>query len=167
MVRITNGYESKGVVVFATTNKSLKHKGISAFLFPKPINGLSLGKKEDKLGIRGSSTCNLIFDDCEVPKDALLGKPGEGFKIAMVEIDHIINPRRFIYILTFKKTTLDSGRIGIAGQALGIAQAALDCAADYSKKRIAFGQPIAKLQAIQVHKNYSFNLTYLINHSIR
>jgi butyryl-CoA dehydrogenase len=82
------------------------------------------------LGIKASSTCNLIFDDCVVPKEALLGKAGEGFKIAM--------------------TTLDSGRIGIAGQALGIAQAALDCAADYSKKRLSFGQPIAKLQAIQV-----------------
>lgn len=80
---ITNGYESEATVVFATTDKSLKHKGISAFVVPKPTPGLSLGKKEDKLGIRGSSTCNLIFEDCHIPKDNLLGKPGLGFKIAM------------------------------------------------------------------------------------
>ncbi len=128
--RITNGYEADATVVFATTDKSLKHKGISAFVLSKSSTGLSLGKKEDKLGIKASSTCNLIFDDCAIPKEALLGKAGEGFKIAM--------------------TTLDSGRIGIAGQALGIAQAAMDCAADYSKKRLSFGQPIAKLQSIQV-----------------
>jgi butyryl-CoA dehydrogenase len=111
---ITNGYESEQAILFATTDKSLKHKGISAFIVPKPTPGLTLGKKEDKLGIRGSSTCNLIFDDCKIPKENLLGKLGDGFKIAM--------------------TTLDAGRIGIASQALGIAQAALDCAADYSKK---------------------------------
>ena len=80
---ITNGYESEATVVFATTDKSLKHKGISAFLVPKPVNGLSLGKKEDKLGIRGSSTCNLIFEDCEIPSENMLGQPGFGFKIAM------------------------------------------------------------------------------------
>lgn len=96
---ITNGFESEATVIFATTNKSLKHKGISAFLVPKPIKGLALGKKEDKLGIRGSSTCNLIFEDCEVPKQNLLGEPGFGFKIAMM--------------------TLDEGRIGIGAQALG------------------------------------------------
>uniref|UniRef100_A0A6M2DFV0 Short-chain specific acyl-CoA dehydrogenase, mitochondrial n=1 Tax=Xenopsylla cheopis TaxID=163159 RepID=A0A6M2DFV0_XENCH len=126
---ITNGYESEGVVVFATTDKSLKHKGISAFLLPKPINGLSLGKKEDKLGIRASSTCSLIFEDCLLSKDNVLGELGMGFKIAMM--------------------TLDSGRIGIASQALGIAQASLECAIDYAQKRMAFGKPIAKLQAIQ------------------
>ncbi|KPJ05223.1 Short-chain specific acyl-CoA dehydrogenase, mitochondrial [Papilio xuthus] len=126
---ITNGYESKASVVFATTDKSLKHKGISAFILPKPIKGLELGKKEDKLGIRGSSTCSLIFEDCEVPKDSILGEPGFGFKIAMM--------------------TLDSGRIGIAAQALGIAQASLDVAVEYASKRIAFGKPISKLQAIQ------------------
>jgi butyryl-CoA dehydrogenase len=127
---ITNGYESEQAILFATTDKSLKHKGISAFIVPKPTPGLTLGKKEDKLGIRGSSTCNLIFDDCKIPKENLLGKLGDGFKIAM--------------------TTLDAGRIGIASQALGIAQAALDCAADYSKKRIAFGKSISNLQAIQM-----------------
>lgn len=126
---ITNGYESEATVVFATTDKSLKHKGISAFIVPKPTAGLSLGKKEDKLGIRGSSTCNLIFEDCIIPEENLLGQPGYGFKIAMA--------------------TLDGGRIGIAAQALGIAQAALDCAVEYAGKRIAFGKPITKLQSIQ------------------
>lgn len=126
---ITNGYEAKAAVVFATTDKSLKHKGISAFVIPKDIKGFSLGKKEDKLGIRGSSTCQLIFEDCLIPKEYMLGKPGYGFKIAM--------------------KTLDAGRIGIASQALGIAQASLELAVDYAQKRNAFGKPIAKLQAIQ------------------
>ncbi|XP_041058747.1 short-chain specific acyl-CoA dehydrogenase, mitochondrial isoform X2 [Carcharodon carcharias] len=126
---ITNGWDASAAVVFATTDKSLKHKGISAFLVPMPTQGLSLGKKEDKLGIRASSTTNLIFEDCRLPKDNILGEPGFGFKIAM--------------------QTLDSGRIGIASQALGIAQAALDCAVDYAEKRMAFGSPISKLQAIQ------------------
>jgi len=126
---ITNGYEADAAIVFATTDKSMKHKGISAFLVPMPTEGLSLGKKEDKLGIRASSTCNLIFEDCKIPKDNMLGEPGFGFKIAM--------------------GTLDGGRIGIAAQALGIAQAALDAAAAYANERQAFGAPIAKLQAIQ------------------
>lgn len=126
---ITNGYEAEMCVVFATTDKSLKHKGISAFIVPKGIDGFSLGKKEDKLGIRGSSTCSLIFEDCKIPKENLLGQPGLGFKIAM--------------------QTLDAGRIGIASQALGIAQASLECAVDYSNKRMAFGKPISKLQSIQ------------------
>ncbi|KAG7164967.1 short-chain specific acyl-CoA dehydrogenase, mitochondrial-like [Homarus americanus] len=126
---ITNGYESEATVVFAATDKSKKHKGISAFIVPKPIEGLSLGKKEDKLGIRGSSTCNLIFEDCQIPSENMLGAPGMGFKIAMM--------------------TLDAGRIGIAGQALGIAQAAFDCAIDYAGKRMAFNAPILKMQVIQ------------------
>ncbi|KAK6192418.1 hypothetical protein SNE40_003887 [Patella caerulea] len=127
---ITNGYESEATVVFATTDKNMKHKGISAFLVPKPTPGLTLGKKEDKLGIRATSTCNLIFDDCRIPKENLLGEPGFGFKIAM--------------------QTLDAGRIGIASQALGIGQAAIDCAIDYATKRQAFGSPISKTQAIQM-----------------
>ncbi|XP_012278223.1 short-chain specific acyl-CoA dehydrogenase, mitochondrial [Orussus abietinus] len=126
---ITNGFEASATVVFATTDKSQKHKGISALIVDKPTKGLSLGKKEDKLGIRGSSTCALIFEDCQVPAENLLGDPGMGFKIAMM--------------------TLDAGRIGIASQALGIAQASLDCAMDYASKRIAFGAPIIKLQSIQ------------------
>ena len=80
---ITNGYEADAAVVFATTDKSLKHNGISAFLVPKPTPGLTLGKKENKLGIRGSSTCTLIFEDCRIPKENMLGKAGYGFKIAM------------------------------------------------------------------------------------
>jgi butyryl-CoA dehydrogenase len=98
-------------------------------LVPMPTPGLSLGKKEDKLGIRASSTCNLIFEDCRLPKTCLLGELGAGFKIAM--------------------GTLDGGRIGIAAQALGIAQAALDAAVAYAKERKAFGNPISGLQAIQ------------------
>ncbi|KAF3429330.1 hypothetical protein E2986_05726 [Frieseomelitta varia] len=126
---ITNAYESDAIVLFATTDKSKKHKGISAFIVDKAAEGLSLGKKEDKLGIRGSSTCSLIFEECKLPKENILGEPGMGFKIAM--------------------TTLDGGRIGIAAQALGIAQASLDCAVEYAAKRQAFGNAIIKLQAIQ------------------
>ncbi|XP_016132810.1 short-chain specific acyl-CoA dehydrogenase, mitochondrial-like [Sinocyclocheilus grahami] len=126
---ITNCWDASATVVFATTDKSLKHKGISAFLVPMPHPGLSLGKKEDKLGIRASSTANIILEDCRIPLGNMLGDRGMGFKIAM--------------------QTLDSGRLGIAAQALGIAQAALDCAADYAHKRTAFGAPIGKLQAIQ------------------
>ncbi|MFI5395897.1 MAG: acyl-CoA dehydrogenase [Candidatus Binatia bacterium] len=126
---ITNGYEANAAVVFATTDRAKKHKGISAFVVPMPTEGLSLGKKEEKLGIRASSTCNLIFEDCRIPRDNLLGEEGQGFKIAM--------------------TTLDGGRIGIAAQAVGIAQAALEEAVAYAKQREAFGAPIANLQAIQ------------------
>lgn len=126
---ITNGYEADAAIVFATTDSKAAHKGISAFVVPMPTPGLSLGKKEEKLGIRASSTCNLIFEDCRIPKENLLGMEGQGFKIAMM--------------------TLDGGRIGIAGQALGIAQAALEAAVKYAQERTAFGAPIAKLQAIQ------------------
>ncbi|OWF41152.1 short-chain specific acyl-CoA dehydrogenase, mitochondrial-like [Mizuhopecten yessoensis] len=126
---ITNGYEADAAIVFATTDKGLKHKGISAFLVPKPTPGLSLGKKEDKLGIKATSTCYLIFEDCRIPKEYLLGEPGMGFKIAM--------------------QTLDAGRIGIASQGLGIAQAAFECAVDYAQKREAFGLPISRMQTIQ------------------
>jgi len=126
---ITNAHQAEGYVVFATTDKSKKHKGISAFIVPRDAPGLSLGKKEDKLGIRASSTSNVIMEDCVIPKENMLGKPGMGFKIAM--------------------ETLDGGRIGIAGQALGIAQNAFDTAVDYSLKRQSFGAPIAKLQMIQ------------------
>jgi butyryl-CoA dehydrogenase len=103
--------------------------GISAFIVPSDSEGLSLGKKEDKLGIRASSTSNVIMEDCVISKDNLLGEPGMGFKIAM--------------------QTLDGGRIGIAAQALGIAQNAFDCAIDYASKRQSFGEPISKLQMIQ------------------
>lgn len=126
---ITNAHEASAAIVFATTDKDLKHKGISAFIVPMDLPGFSLGAKEDKLGIRASSTANLIMDNVRIPKDNLLGKPGEGFKIAM--------------------QTLDGGRIGVAGQALGIASASIDCAAKYALEREAFGKPISNLQSIQ------------------
>ena len=126
---ITNALEADAAVVFATTDKSLKHKGISAFVVDRNTPGFSVGAPEDKLGIRGSSTANLIFEDCKIPKSALLGKEGDGFKIAM--------------------QTLDGGRIGIAAQACGIAQASLDIAATYAAERQAFGKPIKALYAIQ------------------
>jgi len=127
---ITNAYEADAAVVFATTDKNLKHKGISAFIIPASSEGYSLGAKEDKLGIRASSTANVILDNVRVPGKNLLGKEGEGFKIAM--------------------TTLDGGRIGVAGQALGIASASIDCAVKYSLERKAFDKPIANFQLIQL-----------------
>lgn len=126
---VTNGYEADAAVVFATTDRAQRHKGITAFIVPTDTPGLSRGKKEDKLGIRASSTCNLIFEECRVPENQVLAGLGEGFKIAM--------------------STLDGGRIGIAAQALGIAQAALEEAVHYAKEGQAFGAPIASLQAIQ------------------
>lgn len=126
---ITNANEANGIVLFATTDKSKKHKGISAMIVDSPIKGLEIGKKEDKLGIKGSSTCSLMFEDCSISTDNILGDLGMGFKIAMM--------------------TLDSGRIGIASQALGIAQASLDCAIEYGAKRLSFGKPITSLQLIQ------------------
>jgi len=126
---ITNAYESSAAVIFATTDKKLKHKGISAFIVPMDIEGFSLGSKEDKLGIRASSTANLIMDNVHIPKGNLLGKEGQGFKIAM--------------------QTLDGGRIGVAGQALGIASASIDCATRYALERQAFGKSISNFQTIQ------------------
>lgn len=127
---ITNAYEADAAVVFATSDKSLKHKGISAFIVPASAEGYSLGAKEDKLGIRASSTANVILDNVRIPGKNLLGKEGEGFKIAM--------------------STLDGGRIGVAGQALGIASASIDCAVKYALERKSFGQPIANFQMIQL-----------------
>ena len=126
---ITNAHDADQAVVFATTDRALKHKGISAFIVPMDTPGFSLGAKEKKLGIKASSTSNLIMEDVRIPKGNLLGQEGEGFKIAM--------------------KTLDAGRIGIAGQALGIAQAAYDCAIDYAHERKAFGKPIVSLHAVQ------------------
>lgn len=126
---ITNAYESSATIIFATTDKSQRHKGISAFVVPMDAEGFSLGAKEDKLGIRASSTANLIMEGVRIPGKNLIGKQGEGFKIAM--------------------TTLDGGRIGVAGQALGIASASIDCAVRYALERQAFGKPIAELQSIQ------------------
>ncbi|EAX48886.1 acyl-CoA dehydrogenase domain protein [Thermosinus carboxydivorans Nor1] len=125
---ITNGGEAEIYVVFAMTDKTKGVKGISAFILEKGMPGFTFGKKEHKMGIRASQTMELIFQDVKVPKENLLGKEGEGFKIAM--------------------STLDGGRIGIAAQALGIAQAALDHAVKYAKERVQFGKPIASNQAI-------------------
>ncbi|MCW3489770.1 acyl-CoA dehydrogenase [Dethiobacter alkaliphilus] len=124
---ITNG-DGDTFVVFAATDKSKGPKGISAFIVEKGFEGFKVGSHEKKLGIRASSTTELIFEDCKVPKENLLGKEGEGFKIAM--------------------TTLDGGRNGIAAQALGLAQGAFEAALEYSKGREQFGQPIFNFQAI-------------------
>ena len=125
---ITNAYEADGFVVFATTDRDAGHRGVSAFLVARGTPGFSLGKKEDKLGIRASSTAQLFFENCRVPATHLLGAVGEGFRIAL--------------------STLDGGRIGIAAQALGIAEAAFRAARDYSLERKTFGRPIANHQAI-------------------
>ncbi|KAH9377135.1 hypothetical protein HPB48_008262 [Haemaphysalis longicornis] len=127
---ISNAHQAEAAILFATVDKSKKHKGINAFIVPMPTPGLSLGKNEDKLGVRASSTAQLIFEDCLIPKENRLGKDGAGFNIAM--------------------EVLDAGRIGAAAQALGIAQAALECALEYSGKRKAFNQPLHQFQAIQM-----------------
>ncbi len=124
----TNGGEAEIEVIFAKTNKEAGMKGMSAFIVEKGTPGLSFGKKEVKMGIRASVQREVFLNDCRVPAANLLGKEGEGFKIAM--------------------TTLDGGRIGVASQAVGIARAALDAAIKYSKERIQFGKPIANQQAI-------------------
>lgn len=126
---ITNGDRADVVVVMAMTDKSQGHKGISAFIVEKGTPGFSVGKVEEKMGIRGSGTAELVFDNCRIPKDNLLANVGDGFKVAM--------------------QTLDGGRIGIAAQALGILRASLEDALSYSKERVQFGKPIAKNQAIQ------------------
>ena len=126
---ITNGGVADTFIVFAMTDKSKGTKGISAFIVEKGFLGFSIGKKEDKLGIRASSTTELIFENCVVPKENLIGREGKGFGIAM--------------------KTLDGGRIGIAAQALGIAEGALDEAIKYMKERKQFGRPIAAFQGLQ------------------
>lgn len=126
---ITNGKEAKIAVVFAKTKKTPDHKGISAFIVETSTPGFSVIKVEEKLGIKGSSTAQIAFDKVKVPKENLLGELEKGFKIAL--------------------STLDGGRIGIASQALGIAEGAFRYATKYSKERVQFGAPIANLQAIQ------------------
>nr|MBP7605249.1 acyl-CoA dehydrogenase family protein [Spirochaetota bacterium] len=126
---ITNGGVADVAVVMAVTEKGVGHRGLTMFIVEKGTPGFSVGKVEEKLGICASSTTELVFDNCEIPEENILGKKGEGFAIAM--------------------HTLDGGRVGIAAQAVGIAQAALDAAAKYAKERVQFNQPIAKLQAIQ------------------
>jgi butyryl-CoA dehydrogenase len=126
---ITNGKEAGVCIVFAKTKKTPDYKGISAFIVETSSPGFSIIKEEDKLGIRGSSTCQLAFDKVKVPKDALLGEAEKGFRVAMA--------------------TLDGGRIGIAAQALGIAQGAFTYAAKYTQQRVQFGAPLATLQGVQ------------------
>ena len=126
---ITNAPYAEVYIVFAKTDPERGTRGLSAFIVEKDTPGFSVGEAEHKLGIRGSSTPPVYFSDCRVPREALLGGEGDGFKIAMA--------------------TLDGGRIGIAAQALGIAQAALDASVAYAKERVQFGKPIATLQAIQ------------------
>ena len=126
---ITNGGEADIYIIFAMTDKSKGTKGISAFIVGKDFPGFRIGTKEKKMGIRGSATTELIFENCIVPKENLLGQEGKGFGIAM--------------------TTLDGGRIGIAAQALGIAEGALEETIAYVKERKQFGRPIAKFQNTQ------------------
>ena len=126
---ITNAGYAHVYVIFAMTDKSLGTKGISAFIVEKDTPGFTFGKKEKKMGIRGSATCELIFENCRIPKGNLLGKEGKGFPIAM--------------------KTLDGGRIGIASQALGIAQGAMDETIRYTKERKQFGKAIAAFQNTQ------------------
>lgn len=128
-VFVTNGGKADIIILFASTDKEAKAKGISAFIIEKGMPGFSAGKKENKMGMRGSDTSELIFEDCKVPKENLLGKEGQGFRIALA--------------------TLDGGRIGIAAQAVGIGQACLEAAVQYSKERKQFGRPICEFQAIQ------------------
>lgn len=126
---ITNGQTADVFLIIAQTNRELRHKGISTFIVEKGTSGFEHGKKEDKLGIRSSDTCSLSFTNCKVPKENLLWEEGKGFNFAM--------------------NTLNGGRIGIAAQALGIAQASLEASVKYAKERKAFDKPISNLQAIQ------------------
>ena len=126
---ITNAKEAGIFIVFATLDPAAGYKGITAFLVEKDSPGFSVGKKEDKLGIRASSTCELILEDCRVPAENVLGEPGKGYKIAI--------------------ETLNEGRIGIGAQMLGLAQGAWNCAAKYAQERKQFGKPIAEFQAVQ------------------
>src|ERR1700686_3287508 len=126
---ITNSKEAGLFILFATVDGSKGYKGITAFLIEKNFPGFTVGKKEDKLGIRASSTCELILEDCRVPKENVLGEVGKGYKIAI--------------------ETLNEGRIGIGAQMLGVARGAWECAAKYAQERTQFGKPISEFQGIQ------------------
>jgi butyryl-CoA dehydrogenase/short/branched chain acyl-CoA dehydrogenase len=126
---ITNGKEAGLFILFATLDASKGYKGITAFLIERNFPGFTVGKKEDKLGIRASSTCELILEDCRVPRENVLGELGKGYKIAI--------------------ETLNEGRIGIGAQMLGVTRGAWEYAAKYAQERTAFGKPIAEFQAIQ------------------
>lgn len=126
---ITNAGEAGLFIVFATLDKTAGYKGITAFLVERDFAGFSVGKKEDKLGIRASSTCELILDNCRVPKANVLGEPGKGYKVAI--------------------ETLNEGRIGIGAQMVGLAQGALDGALAYAREREQFGRSISQFQGVQ------------------
>ena len=126
---ITNGNEAGLFIVFATVNPDAGYRGITAFLVERDVSGFTVGKKEDKLGIRASSTCELLFDGCRVPRANVLGEVGKGYKVAI--------------------ETLNEGRIGIGAQMSGLAQGALDHAIRYTRERRQFGKPIAEFQAVQ------------------
>lgn len=126
---ITSGKHADVVVVTAYTDREKRHRGISAFVVDKGTPGFSVGKEEDKMGLRGSDTTELIFEDCRVPAENLLGQEGDGFVIAMA--------------------SLDGGRIGIASQSVGVAQACLDAAVNYARERVQFNKPISQFQGIR------------------
>jgi alkylation response protein AidB-like acyl-CoA dehydrogenase len=126
---ITNGKEAGLFILFATLDPSAGYKGITAFIVEKEFSGFTVGKKEDKLGIRASSTCELILEDCRVPRENVLGEPGKGYKIAI--------------------ETLNEGRIGIGAQMLGVARGAWEYASKYAQDRKQFGKPISDFQGIQ------------------
>lgn len=126
---ITNGKEAGIFILFATVDPAAGYKGITAFVIEKGCAGFTVGRKEDKLGIRASSTCELILEDCRVPQSSVLGEPGKGYKIAI--------------------ETLNEGRIGIGAQMAGVARGAWEYAAKYAQERRQFGKPIADFQAIQ------------------
>ncbi len=126
---ITNAKEAGIFIIFATVNREMGYKGITAFLVDRSMPGFTVGKKEDKLGIRASSTCELILEDCRVPKQNVLGEVGKGYKVAI--------------------ETLNEGRIGIAAQMVGVARGAFEHAAHYAQERKQFGKPIIEFQAIQ------------------
>ena len=126
---ITNGNEADVFIVFATINPDAGYRGITAFLVDRGTPGFTVGKKEDKLGIRASSTCELLFEDCVVPRTAVLGEVGKGYKVAI--------------------ETLNEGRIGIGAQMVGLAQGALDHTVKYVKERQQFGKAIGDFQGVQ------------------
>ena len=126
---ITNGNEADVFIVFATVNPEAGYRGITAFIVERGMPGFTVGKKEDKLGIRASSTCELILEDCRVPKSNVLGEIGKGYKVAI--------------------ETLNEGRIGIGAQMIGLAKGALDATIRYTKERKQFGKAIAEFQAVQ------------------
>jgi len=126
---ITNGNEAGLYIVFANVNPEAGYRGITAFLVERGSPGFTVGKKEDKLGIRASSTCELLFEECRVPRANVLGEVGKGYKVAI--------------------ETLNEGRIGIGAQMIGLAQGALDHAVAYTRERKQFGKPIAEFQAVQ------------------